>query len=144
MRIRALGVIAVLLLAGCAATPEPFTVNGSVSVPLDYQAIWDTGEQAAVGDPCAGGAGYDDISEDAQVIVTDAQGDIVARGSLGRGILKAGESDSLFEATCVFKFRVPEIPAGESFYTVEVGRESRGGVVYTEDEMIEGVELSLG
>jgi hypothetical protein len=77
---------------------------------------------------------FPDIATGTAVIITDASATTVAIGALSAG---TGDSN-----VCVFRFAVPNVPAGKGFYGVEVA--SRGRVQFTEAEMRSGVRLTLG
>lgn len=106
----------------------PFSTDGTLT-------LTDVGLGLGEGDLCSGTGGYSDIDFGAQVNVTDADGTLVAVGSLGFG--------EKTEAGCVFPFTVDDIPPGSKFYTVEVSH--RGGLTQTEDELREGgLDFTLG
>lgn len=117
------GVLA-LTLTGCGGS---FGVEGTMTL-LDGVT-----EYAPGGGECDGYGGYDDITPGAQVIIS-AEGETVGKGELGDGIYEDG--------WCVFPFSVTEISGGSDFYTVEIS--GRGGLEYTQAELEEGVELSIG
>ena len=127
-----LGITAATLtgITGCsaAAASNAFTVNGQLSV---------SGEGgSSAGAECFPSDGYDDIAEGTSVVVMDAAGKTVAIGKLG-----AGETGS-YLLSCNFKFKVTGVPAGAKFYKVEVSH--RGAVQYTEKQMHQTLDLSLG
>jgi hypothetical protein len=98
-----------------SATPEP-DLTGTLT--LDDQGAWPA---LQVGADCEGQGGFSDITEGAQVVVTNEAQDIIATGSLGPGrIVTTGTigSASLLRV-CVFDIAVPDVPDAE-FYTVEV------------------------
>lgn len=147
MRVTATALIVLLVLAGCAAAPPPPLpqVNGTVTTPIDLgDYMGPDGRTATIGAPCTPADGYDDIASGAQVIVTDASGEIVGTGSLGASRLQGEDGGSLLGASCEFPFAVSGIPAGSDFYGVRVGNANRGEVVYTADELAAGVELTIG
>lgn len=87
-----------------------------------------------LGGTCSGSGGYDDISEGAQVVVTDAESKRVAIGRLNRG--EPGQYQ-----TCSFPFVVKDVPSGKGPYGIEVS--NRGEVAF--DEVTAGMlSLSLG
>lgn len=104
-------------------------VNGIVSVP----AINPLGDD---GDDCTADDGYDDIEQGAQVVVSDQAGETLGVGNLGAGTLRS--------ARCVFGFDIDGVPAGRRFYAVHVGNSNRGEVQHTEQEIRDGVDLSIG
>ncbi|GAA2873688.1 hypothetical protein GCM10010472_33700 [Pseudonocardia halophobica] len=87
------------------------------------------------GSVCSGGGGYSDIHAGTGVTIANAAGAVIATGSLSPG--RASSS-----TTCDFTFTVPDVPAGEDFYQVEVSH--RGTLTYTADELRAGLGLSLG
>jgi hypothetical protein len=115
-----------------AATPATFTLSGTVGVQagptLRGQPGW----------PCATSGGYTDVHEGAQVVVTDRAGKTVALSRLTSGQIQ-GDG---YERRCLFKFQVPAVPAGQSFYGVTVA--DRGTQQYDEAEARAGVALTLG
>lgn len=136
----AVAAFALLALAGCSSsagatlTPSPaataFVVNGSITVP----GMSETGSDDEV---CAAREGFDDIAVGGQVTVSDASGKTIAIGTVGRGgFVKASVS-------CRFLFSVLDVPLGEKFYGVHVGKGPRGIVQFTRAEMQAGPELSL-
>jgi hypothetical protein len=122
----------VLGMAGCAAAgssskptesaAETVTAQGTISTPLDTSGLFDPGaEQLSVRDLCTADTGFRDIERGAQVVVADASGKTVGVGDLTVGITDggAGGSTSVFDALCVFKFRVNDIPTGDNFYRLQ-------------------------
>ncbi|MEU7815278.1 hypothetical protein [Pseudonocardia sp. NPDC049154] len=87
------------------------------------------------GSVCSGDGGYSDIHAGTGVTIANAAGAVIATGSLSSG--RASSS-----TTCDFTFTVPDVPAGEDFYQVEVSH--RGTLTYTADELRAGLGLSLG
>ena len=86
---------------------------------------------------CWGSAGYDDIDENAQVVVRDGDGQTLAVGNL-----QTGEKVSLVE--CDFSFTVPGVPETD-FYSVEVSH--RGELSYSRADLEAAdwqVSLQLG
>ncbi|WP_326644568.1 hypothetical protein OIE67_25690 [Nonomuraea fuscirosea] len=134
----AVTVLVIVLLPDTAATPRPSTsaapatqtVSGSVLVRGSSPQVLTENELA-----CTTGGGYDDIRQGAQVVVTDAAGKTIALGQLGAGGWKR-------DVGCSFLFTVPEVPAGEKFYGIEVSH--RGRVQYTAEQMTTPIELSIG
>lgn len=120
--------VALAGLVGCSAANNTFTVNGKLSV---------AGEGgSSAGGACSPSEGYDDIAEGTSVVVMDAAGKTIAIGKLG-----AGETGSYLLA-CNYKFKVTGVPVGAKFYKVEVSH--RGAVQYTEKQMHQTLDLSLG
>lgn len=83
---------------------------------------------------CEGDGGYGDISASTSYVVTNLEGDILTRGSLGTGEVVGGD--------CVFSWTF-EVTEGEDAYVVAVG--DRGELDYSFEELATlGVALSLG
>ena len=97
-----------------------------------------------VGDPCTPRAGYSDIVEGAQVVITDAADTKLAVGELEAPTIVKGPSDSFIDARCEYPFQVSEVPGDKSLYSVHVGNTFRGEQTFGEDELYAGVELSVG
>jgi hypothetical protein len=117
------GALAVTVLVG----PDAFQVAGTVTLtdPDGYMSSTH----------CSGKGGYDDIAEGASVNITDAGGATVAIGRLGPGDTQS--------AGCVFAFSVADVPAGKSFYGIEISH--RGIVKFSEAEVSSGeVAMTLG
>lgn len=87
---------------------------------------------------CEGMGGYKDIHDGASVVVTDASGRTVAVGALKNGTL-VGEG---MTRTCMFFFNVSSVPAGLSFYGVEVSH--RGSIKKAEADLTAMLALTLG
>lgn len=114
--------------AAKAKATEPFGTDGTLT-------LTEVGVALGSGEPCSGTGGYSDIDFGTQVNVTDADGTLVATGSLGLG--------EKTEAGCAFPFTVDEIPPGSKFYTVEVSH--RGGLTQTEADLrAGGLGFTLG
>ncbi|MGW3735164.1 hypothetical protein [Streptomyces sp. NPDC005148] len=108
--------------------PGPFETEGTLTLA-------EVGAGLETGELCSGTGGYSDIDFGTQVNVTDADGTLVATGSLGLG--------EKAEAGCVFPFTVDDIAPGSKFYTVEVAH--RGGLTQTEAALrAGGLEFTLG
>lgn len=127
------------LALGSGVYPANFTVDDSIHSRFG-------------GDLCYGRAGYDDITEGAQVVVKDASGTIVATGSLGAGeangtagdIGPNGQLVPSTATTCTFPITVGSVP-DSSFYSVEVSH--RGAQTYSRDQLVANgwtIALSLG
>lgn len=71
------------------------------------------GSVDTTGESCSGADGYEDIHADAPVVVSDPEGNELARTTLGRG--EAPDEDS-----CVFGFTV-ELTEGSGRYEVSLG-----------------------
>jgi hypothetical protein len=113
-----LALASALLIAGCGTepTPSPSPSPSPVTHDLvDAQVlVW---QQALVdfSDPtdCAGAGLLADLHSGADVIVTDAAGVIVGRGTLSKGVVDRGG--------CRFGVHADGLPASPS-YTVKVGQ----------------------
>jgi hypothetical protein len=116
------------------AIPKTFDLSGEITLVNTTGDAYssDTGANS-----CAGSGGYDDIAGGTtQVVITDQSGATVGVGHLNSGQVLTGDLG------CDFRFRVASVPAGKSFYKVEVSH--RGGIQYTEKEMRAGVSMTLG
>jgi hypothetical protein len=116
-----------LVLAG----PEHHTITGDIQVATSSY-------NSALGDECVTSGGYDDIEVGAQVVVQDETGRTLATGAL-----EPGNYDG---SSCVFDFTLEDIKKA-AFYRVSVGREARGGLDYSYDDMVDAdwsVHLTLG
>lgn len=110
------------------AEPQAFELKGEISLMKGATGAADRGE-------CEGYRGYDDIAEGAQVTVYNASGKAVALGTLKNSDYSGG--------VCSFSFAVPEVPAGEAIYQVEVTH--RGKVSFSDEAARKGaVALTLG
>jgi len=138
---------ATIALTGCAAaTPHPkpkLSASGSISVPIDASALMSGATDNTEGSPCTSTAGYDDIADGTQVVITDAAGKTVAVGALKGGALKAGPDATAFDARCDFAFTVTGIPAGSKFYGVHIGNTNRG-VQQERPDQLRSIALTIG
>lgn len=142
------------------AIPDALSVEGSF-------VLFDDFDRKRAGDSCEGEGGYGDIGSLTPVIVETINGDVLARASLGTGVIASGErlvpylndNETSFTASeiegllsfagqqaCLFTFTL-EVTSGSDEgrgYVVKVGR--RGELFLSEDELkIENaVALSLG
>lgn len=133
----------VLALTGCGgaavAESSSITMYGQLALTDGWYAP-QVGQTKKFEGPCTGDGGYDDLHAGATVTVTDADGSVVALGSLGSGRL---QSDGSAFPPCVFPFTVSDVPAGFGFYGVEVSH--RGSVPVTGEEAAAGyVRLTIG
>ncbi|MGV1036750.1 MAG: hypothetical protein ACOYD0_06950 [Candidatus Nanopelagicales bacterium] len=135
----ALGVLAVGLtifsgsggIAG-VGTPAGFTSSGTftlIDTSTSYSGITSTGST------CEGRGGYSDIHAGTQVVVKSASGEVLATGSLTGGT-PAGMT------ACTFSYSVGPIPGGQANYGMTVSQ--RGDLYYSEAELKDGPDLSLG
>lgn len=125
-------------LPGAARLPDglsdltpgaPFTVDGNFTVV------------SAPGAPVSGdGSGcqlppsMSDIGSSTQLTLIGSTGT-----PMGMAALTYGEGDL---SSCSFTFEFTEVTGGEAFYAIELP--GRGELVYTEDELRAGVEITLG
>jgi hypothetical protein len=124
----AVAVAAALVLGG----PEQHTVTG------DLRLYDDAFYGAPAEELCTGTGGYDDIAAGSQVILEDAVGRTVATS-----MLLPGTSDGM---SCVFPFVIADVEDSD-FYRLSVGRELRGGMRISYEEMVDdnwSVHLTLG
>lgn len=152
-RIRALAALAAdlprpaVLAAGialCAAAWAATTVdwNSLDSFTLRGSLILSDEDAFEADGMCIASDGYGDISEGTEVTVYDAEGSIIATGSLSKETFVEAE-DSLDTNACQYTVRVPDVPGGHDFYQVEIGH--RGKVRVTEPEARAGqFAASLG
>ncbi|MEV0269349.1 hypothetical protein AB0H43_11265 [Hamadaea sp. NPDC050747] len=130
----AIGVAAVLFLC-CAGTAtagavvwkmrhDDFTVTGDLTLA-------DSGTKD--GAVCSGNEMYGDITPGTQIVVSDAEGTVVAVGTLGEGISKGSD--------CVFPFTIEHVPKAQKFYGLTLGQ--RGTLTYTPKQLKEGLHLYL-
>ena len=141
-RSRLLVAAAVVLVAICVgayfavkaitkpAPPAPFSLTGTLQLTSD--SIKTTGLPG--GYSCAGDRNDNDIGPGATVTVADETGKLIAKGAI--------ESSYGQQGSCLFLFRVNEVPGGQKFYRVQVAQ--RGETRYTEAEAKAGINLSLG
>lgn len=131
-----------------AETPAAFKVTGTVAVEAG------DGSEGTDGGDCVTDGGYADIASGTQVTIKDESGKVIALGSLDPGhtsevlTLPAFNSDTGIiedrpQATkCVFGFSVPNVPEGESFYSIEVAH--RGELRYNRSDLGTSLALKLG
>jgi hypothetical protein len=106
------------------------TVSGTMSLFDDLTpSKYDDGNFVMLSDSrCAGTGGYSDLREGASVTVYGKSGERLGLGSLDSSY---GE-----EGFCIFSYSIPDIPAGEGFYSVEVTH--RGELSGAESEVEDG------
>lgn len=160
------GVIAGVALVGCAAgatevdavasttpsatvvaspTPDAFTANGTISLPIDEPATQAlTGGGAYIGGPCGVAAGYSDIRTGADVVISDAAGVKIAVGHLEAGTAEQGPTDAVADGRCIFTFHVSDVPGTSALYSVHVGNTFRGEATYNKHDLYQGVTLAIG
>lgn len=135
----AVALAVVALAAGAAGylllrptAPPPIAVHGTVLVRLDT-ATW------KVGQVCTTPDGYGDISDGAQVTITDADGRTIGLARLGAGHVRTEDTPDLLD--CAFTF-AGRAPAGRGYYGVQVA--DRNVLRYRESELRDGVIITLG
>lgn len=151
--------LAVATIVGCSsATEEPspssppstFTLRGSLTLdgPLTVAQLgtetFDPAARVPAGTGCLGGGGYDDIAAGAAVTVFDGT-EVIGVGHLADGAVVRAIPRARTRATgtCRFPFAVDDVPAGRSFYSVEVSH--RGKVSFPAERVQGGeVELTIG
>ncbi|WP_307934785.1 hypothetical protein [Salinispora arenicola] len=139
----------VLLLAACSSSPEPAdtpasgpstrTITGTMAIQG-----WPSGWE--VGLDCHGGSlsqrGWDDLTPGAQVVVTDSGGKTAGVGTLELGKVRADPELGEPFKVCEMPFEVTNVPDGERFYGVEVGR--RGKVQFDDAQLNTTIRLTIG
>lgn len=146
-RVFALGVIAVLALAGCGSDPSPksdqaVAVTANVTIELRYPLIADALDtEASAPEQYAGGLDYSKIATGAVVTFKDAEATIVGTAKLRPPV----ESDNLVICTWTTE---TEITSDSKFFTAEVGgwrstaqKVSGGGVSFLLDTIKEDPEF---
>jgi serine/threonine-protein kinase len=115
-----------IALAVRGSSPAPrFTASGTVTLGKDPK-----GDPKSIGKPCAAApnGGYGDIRTGAQVVVAGSHGNTIAVGTLSSGVERGGPKAGY---SCVFTFRIADVPPGEGFYGVSVG--TRKAAQYAEN-----------
>jgi hypothetical protein len=110
---------------------EPFTVTGTLQLNGDGSI---TTSDLPMGFACAGIRGYGDIGPGSAVTITDESGTLLAKGAI--------ENSRGDKTSCMLTFKVFDVPPGAKFYKLEISH--RGDMSYTEAEVKQGVEVSLG
>ena len=87
---------------------------------------------------CQGSSGYGDLNSDTAVVVTDDQNNVLARTTLGTGVMNG--SPSSLSGTCVFTFNF-NVTEGANQYVVSVGR--RGSSTYTFNQLLQPDAVAL-
>ncbi|AVM63651.1 hypothetical protein C3V38_03785 [Dietzia sp. oral taxon 368] len=106
-----------------------FAVDGSftvVSTPADPVSGDDTG--------CDLPVSLSDIGEGTTITLLEGSTSVITTARLA---YSGGDL-----ASCTFTFGFPDVPAGGSYYVVELP--GRGQLTYTEDELRAGVDITLG
>jgi len=112
------------------APPPPFTLTGTLQLTSDTIKTSDLPN----GYSCAGDRDYLDIGPGAAVTVANETGRLVAKGNI--------QSSYGQQGSCLFLFKVNDVPGGDKFYRVQVAQ--RGETSYTEAEAKAGIHLVLG
>jgi hypothetical protein len=120
--------------------PNTLTVHGTMSVP---EKITLNSMNASLGERCAADDGYDDIAVGTDVTVKDNDGHTVAIGELGSGTL-VGDASDWTNRLCSFPFTVTIDDATSDFYSIKMGRVSRGEVDFPVAKLTRPVRLSIG
>lgn len=131
MRIHWLMVPALVLLGACGGTSDGRTINGELVLAYSDSSI-----AVTAGEACVGRGGYADLNSEADVVIKNEDGKIIATSKLGQGKIEQG--------ACRFTFAVEGVPEA-SFYSVEVSH--RGELTYSRDELEEdgwSVALNIG
>jgi hypothetical protein len=110
---------------------EPFTVTGTLQLNGDGSI---TTSDLPMGFACGGIRGYGDIGPGSAVTITDESGTLLAKGAI--------ENSRGDKTSCMLTFKVFDVPSGAKFYKLEISH--RGDMSYTEAEVKQGVEVSLG
>lgn len=130
-RLWVIGCVAAVAVA-LAATTATYLVTRQET--FDVTGVLRLRDAETVKAGCQGQGGFSDLNGNAQVVVTDAAGTTIA---LGRIVKSTTDG-----RTCDYTFTVEAVPAGHGFYGVEVTR--RGRIQYTEQQLRQGVTMSLG
>lgn len=123
-----LGVILVVIVGGAVgawnvlgqATTSYHSITGQLTLTDSgggYGSMTD-------GQSCDGANGYSDITEGAEVTISNQSGTILATGALDQG--------SWSSNSCVFDFSVPHV-RDATFYQIEVGH--RGNVTFSKAQL---------
>lgn len=112
------GILALAGKAGGTSAAHTITVHGSVKVNGNCQS-----------------PGYADIKEGTQVVLTDEHQTVL-------GTVTLDIQHGTYAAPCSWVFTIANVPTGKSFYGVTISH--RGTVQYTEAQLREGVNLSIG
>jgi hypothetical protein len=143
----ALAGAALTSLAACSATPATSAgpasraVSGHMNLQgaaFDFAARELAGIALEPGDHCESVGGYTDIAAGAEVDVLDSAGKVLGIGNLQTPAI-GDDAES-----CSYAFTVAAVPAGQKIYGVRVGNTARGVVHFTEAQLFDGPELTLG
>ena len=128
----AVALVAYFALKPGTVTPveKPFTLAGTVQLTEGNvkTAALPTGFE------CAGAKEFGDVAPNAPITVENETGTLLAKG-----VINNSNTDG---DGCVMHFEVANVPAGSTFYRVNVGQEHQ--MSFTEDEARAGVEFLMG
>ena len=122
------------VVVGCGgpnATPVRRTITGTFDL-VTMSGVIIPGGAPDGGIGCAGSGGYSDVQEGMGITVKDESGKILATGTLGKGALGPGFSET--NPICRFLFTITNVPDTATFYSVEAGR--RGATTYSHEDMV--------
>lgn len=131
--------VGIAVLAALLTRDEPAATPAASTVTVSGEVVLQIGQfvfRGAENPPCQGLDAYADISQGAQVTITDAAGKVLAVAALDQGV--TGDLTTMSDGTrratsCSLRFAAPGVPAGAGPYGVEVGR--RGVVHFNEDQL---------
>jgi hypothetical protein len=125
------GALALSVVAATVAavwwTRRDMTVRGTVTLDSGYDTQ---------GNTCHGTGGYADLVPGGQVTVTDAQGTVLAVGSLSEG-----RTVGALAGSCEIPWAVSGVPRGKGPYGVTVTR--RGTIQYDEQHLAKPLQLTM-
>lgn len=112
---------------------ETVKITGTFSLSDFSTSAYSNSIEVTGGDTCSGDGGYGDINSSTQAVLTNQDGDEIARASLGEG------KGTSMMCTFTFSFDVTE---GEETYILAIG--DRGESDYTWDEIRKPDAIALG
>ena len=130
----AVGALVTLAAMGALSAPSTFVLSGTITV----DGSPGTTIASSDGTTCEGAGGYSDITPGTAVTVANAQGQVIATGALGTGVMASGGGIG----ACSLSFSVPNVPDGLPTYSLTISH--RGTQVIPSAEAHSGVALSLG
>lgn len=128
------GILSTLAAAGAFTSSPTFVLSGTIAVSGGSDSVTTSSD----GTTCEGAGGYSDITPGTAVTVANAQGQVVATGALGTGVMSSDDDLS----ACSLSFSVPGVPDGLSSYSLTISH--RGTQVIPSAEAHSGVALTLG
>lgn len=143
------------LVSGCASgsmaelQPDTFDGTGTIAVPFERYATLMAAGLSPTADledlhpptACVPEDGYEDLTEGSQLLIKSSGGTILGTAELGAPRTRADEG---YWGMCAFGFSLNDIPVrGDDIYELSLGSGSRGAIVYTEEELHAGVDVSL-